>query len=140
MVAQKIFVSCLIALVLFNFIFYVSGLNPDLLSAESLIGIFIALALIAVIASIIPTVSAGGTVSWFLWTAIMAGLFYSVSFDIQLGIFSRHIIIGFGLASHLTEMFVGDINNVSFIPWLFFTTIGLIGVISGIVMAGGGND
>lgn len=136
MVAQKIFVSCIITLVLFNFIFYVSGLNPELLNTGNLIGIFVSLGVIVVIAAVVPTVSGGGTVKWFAWSLIMLGLFYSVTFQVL----GKNIPIGFGLASNLTNMFSGDLESISFMPWLFFTAIGMIGVISGIVMTGGGSS
>jgi hypothetical protein len=136
MVAEKVFVSCIIVLLLFNFIFYVSGYNPDLLSVGSIIGIFVTLGGIAVIVSFIPTVSAGGTVQWFATSLIMVGLFYSVSFQVL----SYNVHIGLGLASNITNMFSADMGTIAFMPFLFFTAIGLIGIISGIIMFAGSTE
>lgn len=134
MVAEKVFVSCLIALVLFNFVFYVSGLNPDLLSVGSLIGIFITIGGIAVVVSVIPFLNTGGSVSWFGNSLIMLGLFYSVGFDVL----SYHVQIGIGLASNLTNMFNSDLNSITFMPYLFFLALGVVGTLAGIIMMSGG--
>lgn len=136
MVAQKIFISCMVTLVLFNFVFYVSGLNADLLSAGSLIGFFLTLGAIAVVVSVIPLLNGGSVLQWFSSSLIMIGLFYSVN----LSVLTYNVPIGIGLASNITNMFSSDMTALSFMPFLFFTAVGLIGIISGIIMFAGNSE
>jgi hypothetical protein len=111
-------------------------LNPDLLSVGTLIGVFITIGTVAVIMSVIPLLSAGGTVSWFGSSLIMLSLFYSVGFDVL----GYHLQIGVGLASNMTNMFNSDLNSITFLPYFFFLALGVVGTLAGIVMMSGGSQ
>ena len=128
------FISCLTTLIIFNFLFFITGLNTDILSASSIIGIMVSLAVIAVAVSLIPTTSASGSMNWLMGMVIAVSLFFSVSFTV----FTYDITIGVGLATHITDMFPLDMESLMFMPWLFFTIIGILGTVSGIMAMSGG--
>src|SRR4030042_5769580 len=134
MVAQKIFLSCLTTLILFNLLFFLTGYNTSFLSYDSVTGIFITLGIIAVIVSALPLVDSESTMKWFLHTIIICSILYSFSFKIL----GYPINVGIGLASNLSNMFSSDIATLSFMPWLFFTFLGLLGVICGVISTSGG--
>lgn len=127
----KAFISVLVVLVLFNAVFYIAGYNDDLLSFSSIIGIFLSLGVIAVVVSIIPTTSAGSTISWFLQTIMILSILYSISFSVL----TYNLTIGVGLVTKLTNMFSGSVNDLSFIPYLFFHLLGIIGLLAGLLGA-----
>lgn len=133
---QKIFISSILTLAVFNIAFYIVGLNETLFSYGSIIGYFITLGVIAVGISIIPTTSAGSTITWLMRVVIVVSIIYSISFNVL----TYTISVGMGLCTQLTNMFSSDINNITFIGWVFFTIIGLVGTISGIVSMSGGSD
>ena len=134
---QKIFLSSVVTLLFFNIAFYIIGLNETLLSAGSIIGYFITLSVIAVIISIIPTTSAGSTITWLMRVVIIVSIIYSVSFNVL----TYSLSVGVGLCTQLTNMFSSSVNSLEFIGWLFFTIIGIVGTISGIIaMSGGGEN
>lgn len=97
---------------------------------SSIIGIFLTLGVIAVGVSVIPTTSGGSTITWFLSTIIVLSILYSISFNVL----TFNMTVGIGLVTKLTNMpqFSSDLNNIGFMPYLFFQVIGLIGLIGGI--------
>lgn len=135
MAATKIFLSCLTTLILFNALFFITGYNTSIISYESILGVFLTLGGIAILISLIPTTSASGTIKWFMAIIIMTSIMYSITFTVL----TYNLTVGIGLASNLTNMFSGDLNSLSFMPWLFFMVIGLIGLISGIMATSGGD-
>ena len=165
MAIEKMFFSCLIILILFNFLlFVIPGGNSDLLSVSSIIGIFTGAAVIVALASFVPTTEAGSGFRWVLNIVIALCLFYNVDFTIggtsyngtllpgrpsnltPIGLptvttgGTWNIKFGVGLATNITKIFSSDPNTLAFIPWLFFTFVGLMGAICAILMMAGGDD
>lgn len=133
--AQKIFVSCLITLVLFNILFYLTGYNVSMMDTGTIISMFVTAGLLAATIAMIPTTSGGGTLTWFISTLMMLALLYAI----DVPIFTYTLRIGVGLVSNLTGMFSGDVNSLSFLPFMFFNAIGLIGILSGVMMMNSGD-
>lgn len=133
---QKIFLSSIITLLVFNIAFFITGYNDTLLSATSIIGYFLTLAVIAVVISIIPTTSAGSTITWLMRVVMVVSIIYSVSFNVL----TYTLTVGVGLCSKLTNMFSSNVNNIGFIGWLFFMIIGLVGTVSGLLSMSGGGE
>jgi hypothetical protein len=133
MASAKLFLSCLVALVFFNIVFFIMGLYGTLFSSSTVIGMIIALGLIAVGASVVPTVSVSGAITWFMAIVMTMSILYSFSFQVL----SYPISYGLGLCSNLANMFSGDLSSIGFLPWLFFNSIGLIGLVSGVLAIGG---
>lgn len=129
--AQKIFIICLFIFVFFNVIFYMAKLNTFMLSASSIIGIFITLGGIAVILSIIPTTNAAPALKWFMSIILVVSIFYSIT--IPGGLMGPTITIGIGIATNIISMFSSDTNSFSFLPWIFFTILSLLGVVCGML-------
>ena len=132
MVALKIFLSCTITLILFNMIFFLSGVTPTLLTWETVFGALITLGVIAVVVSVIPIADSETTMRWFMSSVFMVCMFYSVN----VSVLTYNLTVGIGLVTRLTSLFSNNINSIGFIPYLFFTFIGLAGVITGIVAVG----
>lgn len=135
MAGQKIFISCLVTLILFNILFFVTGLNSELFTYDKVLATFVTLGIIAVVISALPIIDSESTMRWFVSIVIICSIMYSITFNVL----GYNITIGVGLASNLTNMFVANINNISFLPWLFFTSISLLGIISGIMAMSGGD-
>ena len=129
-VSQKLFLSALTVLILFNAIFYISGYNDALFSLESLINIFVLVGVTVVVISIIPFLGGENTVMWFAKTIIIVGFLYQVRFNVM----GYNFPVGVGLVSNLTGMFSESIEELSFMPWIFFHLIGVIGLIGGLTM------
>lgn len=134
MVAQKIFISCMATLIIFNLLFFLTGYNTSWIAWDSVTGVFITLGIIAVIVSALPLIDSESTMKWFMHTIIICSIMYSFSFTIL----GYPINVGIGLASNLANMFSSDINTIAFMPWLFFTFTGLLGVICGVISVSGG--
>ena len=137
MAGQKIFLGCLITLILFNLLFYITGYNDSYLSSSSIIGLFVTLGLVAVAISVLPIIDSESTAKWFLSVVIMASILFQFTVTIPVVEWEMPPI-GIGLATNLSGMFSSDINSLSFMPFIFFTMIGLIGLISGIISMSGG--
>jgi len=133
MASAKLFLSCLVALVFFNIVFFIMGLYGTLFSSSTVIGMIIALGLIAVGASVVPTVSVSGSIKWFMAIVMVMSILYSFSFTVL----SYPISYGLGLCSNLANMYSGDLSTIGFLPWLFFNSVGLIGLVSGVMAIGG---
>jgi hypothetical protein len=113
------------------------GLTTFNLSASSIIGIFITLGIIVVLISIVPTLGVAPAIKWFMSSIIFISIFYSVTVNLL----TYNLTIGIGLATNIISMFSGDPNSLSFLPWIFFTSLGLFGVICGMfsISSGGGD-
>lgn len=146
MVGTKVFLSCLITLVIFNFLFYMMGYNNKLLDYTRIISTVVVFGIIVVVVSIIPTTSAGGSIKWLIMSLIAVTMFYSYTFtiDIDWGLIQYHsapLTIGIGLCTTILDVFgTMNMNSLTFLPWLFFTFLGLVGVISGIIAMSGSGD
>lgn len=127
---MKVFLLCIMTLIFFNLLFWILGLNYEFITITSIISIFLVLGGIAIVVAIIPTTNAGGAVLWLMSMVIMAGLFYKV----QVGILQYNIQVGIGLSTNLANMFSTNINELAFLPYIFFQLLGLGGVISGMVL------
>jgi len=133
MASSKIFLGCLVTLILFNMIFFIAGLYGTLFTSSNVIGMIIALGLIAVGASVVPTVNVTGAIKWFMALTIVMSLLYSYQFSVL----SYPISYGLGLCTNLTNLYSGDLSTIGFMPWLFFNGVGLVGLISGVMTIGG---
>lgn len=137
MAGQKIFLSCLVTLILFNLLFYITGYNDSFLSYESILSLFITLGLTAIVIAVLPVIDSESTAKWFLSIVMMASILYR--FTVTIPVIDWELPpIGIGLATNLSGMFDADINSLSFMPFIFFTIIGLIGLISGMISMSGG--
>jgi hypothetical protein len=136
MTTMKIFVTCLIILFLFNLGFYILGVSTYLLSWSVIFGLFTTLGIIAVAISVLPIVDSESAVQWFVSIVFVVALLYSVN----LNILTYNFPVGIGLATHVIEVFDSDPEALSFLPWLFFNGVGLIGVLSGILTMVGGDS
>lgn len=125
----KVFAGSLFTLILFNMVFYLSGYSPSILNAGQLLGTFITIGLIAIGIALIPFTTSSSTVRWFMSIVIVISLIYSVSFNIL----TWNVTIGVGLSTNLANMFPSSTSSIAFMPWLFFTFLGLLGLVSGIV-------
>ncbi len=134
--AQSIFIKILAVLITFNFLFYLVGWNSGFLDVAGIIGIFVGLGVITVIIAIIPFTYASTSIKWLMSTIVVVSIIYRFDFDIL----TYHLSYGIGLASSLSAMFNSNPNVLGFMPYLFFTFLGLIGLITGIVAMGGGGD
>jgi hypothetical protein len=133
---MKIFISCLITLILFNVVFYILGISSYLLSWNVIFGLFTTLGIIAVVVSVLPVVDSESAAQWFVSVVFVVALMFSV----QLNILTYSFPVGLGLATHVIEVFDSDPNTLAFLPWLFFTGIGLIGTLTGILTMAGSGD
>jgi hypothetical protein len=134
MASSKIFLGALVTLILFNMVFFIAGLYGTLFTSSNVIGMVIALGLITVGASIVPTVNVTGAIKWFMALTIVMSLLYSFQFTVL----SYPISYGLGLCSNLSNLYSGDLSTIGFLPWLFFNSVGLVGLISGVMTIGGG--
>lgn len=118
----------------FNFVLYIANIG-NLLSISSIITTFVSLGAIAVAVSLIPLIHASDTMRWFMSTAIVVALLYSISFSFL----TWNITIGLGLVTNITNLFNSNPNQIGFLPWIFFQFIGFIVLLAGIYGLGSGD-
>lgn len=140
MALGKICISCLTVLILANFTFYMMGYNSSVLSATALIGEFVTIAIIGVLISLLPTTSGAGAVRWLLSTLIIVTIVFSWNIDLSAIPTFGSYPLGFGLGSNLIGMFSASTDSLEFLPFIFFTLISLMAVVSGIFALGGSSD
>ena len=134
--SQKIFLSSLAILIVFNVLFYVSGYNDKILSAMHVISILLSLGLIAIGISVLPFAGGEVTITWFVKVVILISILYQIDFKMM----GFKFPIGIGLVSNLTIMFSESIEELSFMPWIFFNIVGIVGLISGIISMSGSGE
>jgi hypothetical protein len=134
MAAKDIFLKVLAFLGFINFVLYLADVS-NLLDIGSIITTFVSLGLIVVAISILPFVNSGSSsVKWFIITALVVAMLYSVQFDVM----TWHVVIGLGLITNITNLFSSSPTNISFLPFLFFNFLGFIALVSGIIGLGSG--
>lgn len=136
MASEKILTIVIATVVFFNLVFYVTGYNATLVNASTIISELVSVGVIAILISLIPTTSASGAVTYLLSGVVMLTILYSFNFSIL----TYNIQIGVGLVSNLSSMFPGDPSSLSFLPFLFFNMLGLLGVVSGMIVLAGANQ
>jgi hypothetical protein len=142
MASGKIFLSVLVTLIFFNIVFYLIGYNSEIVSTDRIIGVFITLGVIALLAGLLPLTDVGAPAKWLMSIISILSILYAITIPL-----SKIPLLklpdqkyGVGLASSLIGMFSSDPASISFIPFLFFTSLSLIGVISGMMAISGGGD
>jgi len=111
-----------------------------MVTSDAVIGLVITLGIIAVLISLIPLTSGSSAVKWFISTILVTCLLFSYSFTLDLIVFKRDVNVGIGLCGNLMGLFSSSVENITFMPYLFFLSIGLLGLISGVITLGGGGD
>ena len=138
---KKIFISILATLIFFNIIFYVISLSGFLFYESDIVSVFLTLGVIAIGVSIAPIVDSEGPIVWFMSIIVICSILYQIKLTIPV-IHVNLPPIGVGLVTRLTNLPVcsSDINSIWFMPFIFFHTLGLMGVISGILSISGGSE
>jgi len=131
--SSKVFLSCLMTLILFNFVFYLITTSGQLVPVDIIIGNLITLGLITVVASVIPFTGGETAMRWFFSTIMML----CIIFRLDITILTYNVSVGIGLGSNMINLFAGDIAGLGLLPFLFFTFISLIATISGIMLTAG---
>lgn len=139
MATSKIFLSCIVILMLFNVVFYLITTNGELVPTKDMISEFIGIGIIAVVASIIPFTGGATTVKWFLSTLVVLGIVFRQEIQVTIAGEVYSFSVGVGLGSNMTNLFK-DTSGIGLLPFLFFTFISLIATITGIMMTMGGDD
>jgi hypothetical protein len=134
--SAKVFLSCLVVLILFNVIFYLITTNGQLVLTNSIFSSLITLGLIAVVASVVPFTGGETALRWFFSTLLMVG----IVFGTDVTVLGYTFPIGIGLGSNMINLFSADVSGLGMLPFLFFTFISLIATISGIMLTAGGGD
>lgn len=135
MASGKIFLSVIVTLIIFNIVFYLTGYNSEIVSTKRIIGVLITLGIIAIMLGFVPVTDMGTPAKWLMSLITMISILFSISFQVL----THDVTIGVGLASSLITMFSSDPASINFIPFLFFTALSLIGVISGMLTISGGD-
>lgn len=99
-----------------------------MLSVDSIISEAMALGVIAILISVIPTASTGHSVTWFMTIVLVVYMLYSLHFNLL----GYDVGIGFGLVSNITALFSSNPNELAFLPYVFFNFIGFVALISGV--------
>lgn len=134
MAAKDLFIKVVAFLGFINFILYLANISI-LMNIGSIITTFVSLGLIVVAISILPFVNSGSqSVKWFIITALVVAMLYSIQFDVM----TWHVVIGLGLVTNITNLFSSSPTHISFLPFLFFNFLGFIALISGILGMGSG--
>lgn len=130
----KLFIASFVTLIFFNLIAYIIGLSGIFLTPIGIIGLVLTVVAIGILASLIPLVN-GTSFTWVLTLVMMIALLFSV--NIPFGVWT--LPVGLGLCSNLMNMFPVDLTNPLFAGYLFFLTIGSLGIIGAISATSSGS-
>jgi hypothetical protein len=135
MAMEKVFGVCIVILLLCNVAVYLVTNNGVLVPTDLIIGNFISLGLIAILASVIPLTEGGTSIRWFVGTLTILMLLFRIEFEITLVMTTYPVSLGIGLATNVISLF--STSGLGFLPYLFFAFLSILATISGIISTSG---